>query len=76
VYYVTAHYVTAHYVTAHYAVLHAFLIVERPSILKGGLTFVTLPRNVTPYRDSVDGTRGRVTYQKLVTRPRDRVTNF
>ena len=35
---------------------------------KGGYTLVTLPRIVTPYRDSVDGTRGRVTYQKLVTR--------
>jgi hypothetical protein len=29
---------------------------------------VTLPRIVTPYRDSVDGTRDRVMYQKLVTR--------
>ena len=29
---------------------------------------VTSPRIVTPYRDSVDGTRARVTYQKLVTR--------
>jgi hypothetical protein len=28
----------------------------------------TLPRTVTPYRDSVDGTRDHVTYQKLVTR--------
>jgi hypothetical protein len=36
--------------------------------LKGGYTLVTLPRIATPYRDSVDGTRGRVTYQKLVTR--------
>ena len=35
---------------------------------KGGYTLVTLPRTVTPHRDSVDGTRGRVTYQKLVTR--------
>jgi len=35
---------------------------------KGGYTFVTLPRIVTPYRDSVDGTRDRVTYQKLVAR--------
>jgi len=35
---------------------------------KGRYTFVTLPRIVTPYRDSVDGTRDRVTYQKLVTR--------
>jgi hypothetical protein len=35
---------------------------------KGGYTLVTLPRIVTPYRDSVDGNRDRVTYQKLVTR--------
>jgi len=28
---------------------------------KGGSTLVTLPRDVTPYRDSVDGTRDRVT---------------
>ena len=35
---------------------------------KGGSTLVTLPRNVTPYRDSVDVARDRVTYQKLVTR--------
>jgi hypothetical protein len=35
---------------------------------KGGYTIVTLPRTVTPYRDSVDGTRDHVTYQKLVTR--------
>jgi len=35
---------------------------------KGGSTLVTLPRIVTPFRDSVDGTRARVTYQKLVTR--------
>jgi hypothetical protein len=34
---------------------------------KGGYTLVTLPRTVTPYRDSVDGTRDHVTYQKLVT---------
>jgi hypothetical protein len=31
---------------------------------KDGSTLVTLPRNVTPYRDSVDGTRDRVTYQR------------
>jgi len=37
---------------------------------KGGSTLVTLPRNVTPYRDSVDKTRDLVTYQKLVTRSR------
>ena len=35
---------------------------------KGGYTLVTLPRIVTPYCDSVDGTRDRVAYQKLVTR--------
>ena len=34
----------------------------------GGYTLVTLPRIVTPYRDSVDGTRARVTYQTLVMR--------
>ena len=33
-----------------------------------GYTLVTLPCIVTPYRDSVDGTRDRVTYQKLVAR--------
>ena len=37
---------------------------------KGGSTLVTLPRNITSYRDSVDGTRDCVTYQKLVTRSR------
>jgi len=36
--------------------------------LKGGYTLVTLPRILTPYRDSVDGTRDHITYQKLVTR--------
>jgi len=35
---------------------------------KVGYTVLTLPRTVTPYRDSVDGTRDRVTYQKLLTR--------
>ena len=35
---------------------------------KGGYTLVTLPRSVTLYRDSVDGTRARVTYQKSITR--------
>ena len=34
---------------------------------KGGSTLVTLPRTVTPYRHSVDGTRDHVTYRKLVT---------
>jgi len=37
-------------------------------LLKGGYTLVMLPHIITPYRDSVDGTRDRVTYQKLVTR--------
>ena len=40
------------------------------SVLKGGSTLVTLPRNVTPYRDSVNGARDRVTNQRLVTRSR------
>jgi len=43
---------------------------------KAGSTLVTLPRNVTPYRDSVEETRDRVTYQKFVTWSRGRVTNF
>ena len=38
------------------------------ALFKRGSTLVTLPRIVTPYRDSVDGTRARVTFQKLVTR--------
>ena len=37
---------------------------------QGRYTLVTLPRNVTPYHDSVDGTCDHVTYQKLVTRLR------
>jgi len=37
-------------------------------IYKGGYTLVTLPRIVTPYRDSVDRTRDRVTYQKKKSR--------
>jgi len=37
-------------------------------VYQDGSTLVTLPRIVTPYRDSVDGTRDRVMYQKLVTR--------
>jgi hypothetical protein len=36
--------------------------------IKEGYTLVTLPRIVTPYRDSVDETHDHVTYQKLVTR--------
>jgi hypothetical protein len=39
-----------------------------PTQPSGGYTLVTLPRTVTPYCDSVDGTRDHVTYQKLVTR--------
>jgi hypothetical protein len=31
---------------------------------EGGFTLVTLSRTVTPYRESVDGTGGHVTYQK------------
>jgi hypothetical protein len=41
---------------------------KKSAYLKGGYTFVMLPRTVTPYRDSVDGTRDHVTYQKLVMR--------
>jgi hypothetical protein len=37
-------------------------------LFNGGYTLVTLPRIVTPYRDSVDGTWARVTYVKLVLR--------
>ena len=44
------------------------LQIVKSSLAKGGYTLVTLPRIVTPYRDSVDGTRDSVTYQKLVTR--------
>jgi len=43
-------------------------IVYDITAYKGGYTLVTLPRIVTPYRDLVDETRARVTYQKLVTR--------
>jgi len=38
--------------------------------LKVGSTLVTLPLNVTPYRDGVNGARDRVTCQKLVTTSR------
>jgi len=41
--------------------------------VKGGYTLVTLQRTVTPYRDTVDGTRDHVTYQKLVTRSHHRL---
>jgi hypothetical protein len=43
-------------------------ILSLTNPFKGGYTLVTLPRIVTPYRDSEDGTRGLVTYQKLVMR--------
>jgi len=43
--------------------LHKLLHFSTP---KGGYTLVTFPRTVTPYRDSVDGTRDHVTYQKLI----------
>jgi len=45
-------------------------IVDVTTAYKGGSTLVTLPRNLTPYCDSVNGARDRVTYQKLVTRSR------
>jgi hypothetical protein len=38
------------------------------SVFKSEYTLVMLPRIVIPYRDSADGTRKHVTYQKLVTR--------
>ena len=44
------------------------LRTKATTTIKGGHTLVTLPRIVTTYRDSVDGTRDSVTYQKLVTR--------
>ena len=37
-------------------------------LTKGGYTLVMLPHIVTSYRDSVNGTRACVMYQKLVTR--------
>jgi hypothetical protein len=47
---------------------HVGISHSKKNYFKDGYTLVTLPRIVTPYRDSVDGTRDRVTYQKLVTR--------
>jgi len=35
-------------------------------LCKGEYTLVTLPRSIILYRDSVDGTCDRVTYQKSV----------
>jgi hypothetical protein len=53
----------------HESVYHDIIWKQPPRCnYKGGYTLVTLPRIVTPYRDSVNGTRDRVTYQKLVTR--------
>jgi hypothetical protein len=49
-----------------YCLFHSTVEVTRDS--NGGYTLVTLPRIVTPYGDSVDGTRARVTDQNLVTR--------
>ena len=52
----------------------SYLDVRRNCLIiqysEGRYTLVTLPRNVTPYRDSVDGTCDHVTYQKLVMRLR------
>jgi hypothetical protein len=45
------------------AIRHAYKSFGLPNI-----RVVTLPRIVTPYRNSVGVTRDRVTYQKLVTR--------
>jgi hypothetical protein len=49
-----------------YTLVRDALVTAGPC--EAGYTLVTLPRIVTPYRDSVDGTRDRVTYQKLDTR--------
>ena len=45
-----------------------YTYIAKTDNVRGSYTLVTLPCIVTPYRDSVDGTRDRVTYQKLVTR--------
>jgi hypothetical protein len=42
-------------------------IQARRQSTKGGYTLVTLTRTVTRYRESVNGARDHVTYQKLVT---------
>jgi len=49
---------------------HKILALDRIFFYKASYSLVTLPRNETPYRDRVDGTRDRVTYQKLVTQSR------
>jgi hypothetical protein len=41
------------------------LMLAGTGMSKGGYTHVTLPRTVTPYRESVDGIRDHLTYQKL-----------
>jgi hypothetical protein len=51
--------------------LNQFVCSQLKDSLKGRYTLVTLPRNVTTYRDSVDGTCDHVTYQKLVTQLRN-----
>jgi len=48
--------------------MHGKPSIKTGTTYYGGYTLVTLPRIVTLYPDSVDGTRTRVTYQKLVTR--------
>jgi hypothetical protein len=53
-----------HTLTYYFFKIHLNIILTP----KGGYTLVTLPRIVTLYRDSVDETRARVTYQKLVKR--------
>jgi hypothetical protein len=46
------------------------------SVTKGGYTLVTLPRTVTPYRDSVDGTRDHVRLRANVTGMFDALSVF
>jgi hypothetical protein len=53
-------------VSAQYSYKHD--VAYQKTIVYGAYTLATLPRIVTPYRDSVDETRALVTYQKLVTR--------
>ena len=59
--------INLHYIYIY--ILHSSYVAEDTACPhKGGYTLVTSPRVITPYRDSVDGTRDRVTYQKVVTR--------
>jgi hypothetical protein len=46
----------------HQNTLRRCIARNSSALFKDGYTLVTLPRIVTPYRDSVDGTRARVTY--------------